>query len=487
MNTMEETPDTGEEQELPAYNEKINENDLPPKLKKLYLKADSSLETANYDYAIALLQGVLRDQPDFLVGRRKLRRASVRLKESAKKGMTLGGEGLKVMKIQGQAKKDPLGAIQALEKEVLATDPYNAQANQLLYEACDAVGLKLTAGYALETLTAGHPDNNKYFHQLGEYYMAQEEFEHAAEVYMKIRERDPSDLVAIQQEKNATAQHSMRQGGWDEEASFESLKKDSGEATKLDQANRAAMTPEMLRERIGELGQQYAADQNNINVVKDLASCYEQLDEWEQSLGYYEWAYSLSGNDPSLETKVAEIRERKVRQELAELQKFVDENPDHPDIEQHKARIAEMGSSQNEQLIEEARIRVERNPTDQQLRFSYGQHLFEGERFRDAIKHLQQAKSSPNLRIKSMLMLGKCYAKMNMLDLAADQFEEAAKDIPSMDETKKDLLYNLGLLLDQMGKKAESLDALKQIYAADYDYLDVAERVEGSYGGEGDS
>jgi tetratricopeptide (TPR) repeat protein len=481
MNTMEETPDTGEEQALPSYNEKINENDLPPKLKKLYLKADSSLETANYDYAIALLQGVLREQPDFLVGRRKLRRAAVRLKEAAKKGMTLGGESLKVMKIQGLAKKDPLAAIQALEKEVLVSDPYNAQGNQLLYEACDAVNLKLTAGYALETLTTGHPDNNKYFHQLGEYYMKEGEFEHASQVYMQIRERDPSDLVAIQQEKNATANHSMKQGGWDENASFEDLKKDKGEATKLDQANRAAMTPEMLRDRIAELGQLYAADQNDINVVKDLAKCYEELDEWETSLGYYEWAFSLSNNDPSLETKVAEIRERKVRQELGDLQTFVDQNPDHPDIEQHKARIAEMGLSQNEQLIEEARVRVERNPTDQQLRFGYGKHLFEGGRYRDAIQHLQQAKTSPNLRIKTMLMLGKCYDKMNMLDLAADQFEEAAKDVPSMDETKKDLLYNLGLLLERMDKKVESLEALKQIYAADYNYLDVAARVEGSY------
>ena len=88
-----------------------------------------------------------------------------------------------------------------------------------------------------------------------------------------------------------------------------------------------------------------------------------------------------------------------------------------------------------------------------------------------------------------MLMLGKCYDKMNMLDLAADQFEEAAKDVPSMDETKKDLLYNLGLLLERMDKKAESLEALKQIYAADYNYLDVAARVEGSYtaGGSDDS
>jgi tetratricopeptide (TPR) repeat protein len=484
MNAMEETPDTEEEQELPAYNERINETDLPPKLKKLYLKADSALETANYAYVISLLQGVLREQPDFLVGRRKLRRAAVRQKEAAKKGISLGGESLKAMKIQGQVKKDPLAAIQSLEKEVLASDPYNAQGNQLLYEACDLAGLPLSAGYALETLTTGHPDNDKYFHQLGAYYMANEEYEHAAEIYGKIRQRNPADLEAMQQEKNATAHGSMKSQNW-EGGSFEDLKKDSGEASELDQSHRAAMTPDMIEERIVELGQRYAEDQNDISVVKDLAKCYEQVDKWQEALQYYEWAFSLSNSDPSLETKVAEIRERKVRKELADLQVFVDQNPDHPDVEQYKARISEMGASQNVQLIDEARVRVERNPTDQQLRFNYGQHLFEGERYRDAIQHLQQAKSSPNLRIKTMLMLGKCYDKMNMLDLASQQFEEAAKDLLAMDDTKKDLLYNLGLLLERMDKKADSLEALKQIYAADYNYRDVAERVEGSYGDSG--
>ncbi len=482
LNTaMDDTNDTeNQEAEVPAHNEKMGERDLGPKLMKLYQKADSALETANYGYAISLLQAILAQQPAFLTGRRKLRSAAVRQKDAAKKSLNLGGDSIKVMKLQGQAKKDPAGAIVAVEKEVLATDPYNPQANLMLYEAAAATGLKLTAGFALETLTTGHPDNNKYWHQLGAYYLEQEEFEEAAKIYMQIRQRDPADLVAIQNEKNATARQSMKSQNW-EGGSFEELKKDSAEATKLDQAERAGGTPEMKRARVAELGQEYAADQNNIDVSKELAKLYAELEQWPESLQFYEWAYSLSNRDPSLERKVAQITEKKIRAEMAELQAFIDENPDHADVEQYKARIVEMNSEQNEQLIEEARIRVERNPTDPQLRFDYGQHLFNGAKFRESIKHLQQAKVSPNLRLQTMLMLGKCYEKMNILDIAAQQFSEAAKEVPGMDDLKKDLLYNLGLLYEKMGKKEESLDALKQIYSADYGYKDVADRVEGSY------
>jgi hypothetical protein len=58
---------------------------------------------------------------------------------------------------------------------------------------------------------------------------------------------------------------------------------------------------------------------------------------------------------------------------------------------------------------------------------------------------------------------------------------EAAKELLIMDATKKEVLYELANVLEKMGDKAASLDALKEIYNADYGYRDVAKRVESSY------
>jgi tetratricopeptide (TPR) repeat protein len=81
-----------------------------------------------------------------------------------------------------------------------------------------------------------------------------------------------------------------------------------------------------------------------------------------------------------------------------------------------------------------------------------------------------------------MNLLGRCYRDLGMLDLAAKQLEEAAKEITSMDATKKEIVYNLGLVYEQMGEADKSVAAMKQIYEADYGYRDVATRVESSYG-----
>ena len=50
-----------------------------------------------------------------------------------------------------------------------------------------------------------------------------------------------------------------------------------------------------------------------------------------------------------------------------------------------------------------------------------------------------------------------------------------------MDATKKEIVYNLGLVYERMGEQEKSVACMKQIYEVDYGYKDVAKRVESSY------
>ena len=68
-----------------------------------------------------------------------------------------------------------------------------------------------------------------------------------------------------------------------------------------------------------------------------------------------------------------------------------------------------------------------------------------------------------------------------MLDLAAKQLEQAAREILAMDPMKKEITYNLGLVYEAMGDAQSSITCMKQIYEVDSGYRDVASRVESSY------
>lgn len=115
------------------------------------------------------------------------------------------------------------------------------------------------------------------------------------------------------------------------------------------------------------------------------------------------------------------------------------------------------------------------------MRYELGEHLTAAGQCRDALPELQRARQNPNARLKAMNLLGQCYRELGMLDLAAKQLDDAAREMVVMDMVKKEIVYNLGLVYEKMGETGKYIDAMKQIYEADYGYRDVAARVERSY------
>ena len=51
----------------------------------------------------------------------------------------------------------------------------------------------------------------------------------------------------------------------------------------------------------------------------------------------------------------------------------------------------------------------------------------------------------------------------------------------AMNEMRKEILYLLGTLLDQAGRSAEAMARFKEIYQADINFKDVAEKINQSY------
>ena len=65
--------------------------------------------------------------------------------------------------------------------------------------------------------------------------------------------------------------------------------------------------------------------------------------------------------------------------------------------------------------------------------------------------------------------------------MAARTLQNALDKKEVMDNEKMDLHYQLGCVLEVIGKKEESIEQFKQIYERDIDYRDVADRVDAYY------
>jgi tetratricopeptide (TPR) repeat protein len=459
------------------------EKELSETQRSHWLKAVAAIELRNFGYAISLLQAILKQEPEFLTGRQLLRRTEVTKNKAAKKSFfNISTAPIAVMKAQREMKKDPKRAVEMIEK-VLEDEPYHRQANLVLKEAAVAAGWPEISVFALRTLLENHPRDVKLLHQLGRLYHETGQNEAEVEVYNRINEIDPLDAEALRLCKDASARASMTTGGWTQAESYRDLIKDKEVAISLEQQSRMQLAGESLDRQIAETYTLHQAQPENVDLARRLGALNEQKNEIEAATAWYQYAADLTkGVDAGLVRKVSDLRMKLFEREIAGHEEFLSTHG--ADDEQYPKRSEELTIARKKRaeiLIDDARQRLERNPTDLKLRFELGAYLVGAGQFREALPELQRARQNPNARLKAMNLLGHCYRELGMLDLAAKQLENAAGEILSMDAMKKEIVYNLGLVYERMSEREKSLHCMKQIYEADYGYKDVAARVESSY------
>jgi tetratricopeptide (TPR) repeat protein len=459
------------------------EKELSEDQRAHWLKAVAAIELRNFGYAISLLQGILKQEPQFLTGRQLLRRTEVtRLKSAKKKFFNVSTASVTVMKAQREMKKDAKRAVELIEK-ILEDEPYNKQANLALKDAAVAAGWLETGVFALQTLLEENARDTKLLHELARLYHELGESEREVEIYNRISAIDPADAAAMRLGKDASARDSMKSGGWGAAASYRDLIKDKEAAVSLEQQSRMQLTEESLGRQIAEVYALHEAEPQNVDVARRLGALSEQKDDLDAAIAWYRYASDLThGSDPGLIRKISDLGVKVTEREIAALEESIANSAgDTMVLAEKTSALAAAKKRRAEMLIDEARKRVERNPTDLQFRFELGEHLMNAGHFREGLPELQRARQNPNARLKAMNALGRCYRELGMFDLAARQLEEAAREIATMDVTKKEIVYNLGLVYERMGNREKSLACMKQIYEADYGYKDVATRVESSY------
>jgi tetratricopeptide (TPR) repeat protein len=459
------------------------EKELSETQRSLWLKAVSAIELHNFGYAISLLQEILKQEPEFLTGRQLLRRAEVTKTKSAKKSFfSISTAPIAVMKAQREIKKDPKRAVELLEK-VLEDEPYNRKANLVLKEAALAAGWPEIGVFALRTVLEENSRDVKVLHELGRLYHQLGDSDQEEEIYNQITAINPLEAEALRLGKDASAHASMKRGGWTQAESYRDLIKDKEVAISLEQQSRMRLTGESLDQQIAETYAHHKQEPQNIDLARRLGALNEQKEDFEAAIGWYQYAADLTkGADAGLVRRVSDLKIKSLEREIAVHEEFLAMHGGAGELSAKKAEQLNAAKARRaEILIEHARERVARNPTDLQLRFELGENLFNAGQFREAVPELQRARQNPHARLKAMNLLGCCYSELEMLDLAVKQLEEASSEILSMDATKKEIVYNLGLVYERMGDPDKSVTCMKQIYEVDYGYKDVARRVESSY------
>jgi len=458
-------------------------NQLPPELRRLFTKAAEAAQRDNHDYALTLFCQILEKEPGLVEGRRALRQAQAAKGGNSgggffKKMISGAGSSPQIAKAKMSLGRNPAEAM-AIAEQVLNSDPYNSYAHRIVVDAARALELPQTAVLSLEVMALHSPKDKalviEFANTVAEAGCPANTAEQLLEELIRANTYDP-DL--LQAQKNLSAHKTLDEGGYgaleDGTGSYRDILRNKDEAVHLEQQQRVQKSEDVTQRLIDEYEQRLPAEPENQKLLRSLAELYTQKNKFDQALEMY-IRLSQLGADATLDKAIADTKVRQFNFNIAQLNPF---------SEGHAEKVAQIETEKTAFQLEECRKRVEKYPTDLAIRFDLAQFYFQAGKIGEAIAEFQKAQQNPHKRIAAMSGLAQCFGKRKMFDLAAKTLQNAIKEKPVFDDEKKDLVYQLGCMLEGLGKKDEAVEQFKLIYEMDISYRDVSAKVDAYYAGQ---
>lgn len=454
---------------------------IPFPTKELYDKGIAAVQKRNLDYAVTLFMQVLKLEPGLYEAREALR-ATQHQRASGKTSFfrKFVGSASAITRGQMALRSSPQEAL-VIAEEVLNDDPANVAAHELLAEAAIAAGFPKTAILSLEVAFKTKPTDRKLALNLADAHSLLGNRARAEKILRDLLETTPGDPALNEKLKNVLADRTMREQGYDQaesgEGSYRNLIRDKAEAVALEQANRTVKDADVAAGLIAGHEARLAAEPGNLRLMREIAELCRQQGDFDRAAAYYQRILDTSSiNDPLILQLLRDTR-------IAQFDQRLQAVP--ADAADRDAQLAAIRSERTAWQIDDAKHRADANPTDLGIRFELGELYFHAGRIGEAIAELQKGQNNPNRRIAAMNLLAQCFAKRNMNDLAVRKFREALKEKPVFDEEAKELAYQLGSVLEKMGKADEAIEEFKRIYEQDVGYRDVMAKVDSYYAAQG--
>lgn len=446
--------------------------DLAQKAQNFTNRGRQALETGRYELAVDMLMEAVSAAPDILETRKLLRAAQIaNFKKNGKVGFGAKlGYMMARQKILGLVKKGKGVEAMAEAEKLLCQNPLDADNIEAAVKAAEAAG---KAEHAAISVEAAYECSNKdpsLLERVATYYTMAKRWDKVRDAYQKLSEMKPGDQRVMQLLKNAEAQATMN-SGWTEtvgkKGGFQTLIANKEQAAKLDAANKAVVTGDDAELLIQEKLKQIEAEPKNMNARRALARIYIQGKRFYEAIDVLQQAIEVSGTmDPELDRMLSQTKVQYYDQQIEALRANGQEDD-----------AVALEGEKNQFVFDDLAARVERYPNDLHLRFELGKQYFTYGYYDDALTHLQLAQKSPKDRLWALYYLAMCFLAQDQVDMGVMQLETARDAIPTMDDLKKKVVYQLGLCAEASGDLEKAYQYYKDVYSSDVGFEDLSERM----------
>lgn len=454
---------------------------LDPRHQKLIDNARVALERGNLDYVLEVTAQVLRTAPGCLPVRRLQRVAQLRQARGKGGGFMakMTGSLSTAPFMFAGAKKDPAKLLESAEG-LLAKDPNNVGALKLLAEAAGGLGLPETVAFALDAVRELEPENRANLLALGEAWLTAGKPTEALKIADDILRTKPTDADAQNLMRKASVAQTVTKHSWENQSSYRDKLRDEAQAVSLEQGAKVVAGDAMTQRLLDEALARVTKEPLNLNHYRSVAQAYRQLGNLDEALVWVRKARQqpTGKTDAALEKQESELATAVVDQRVKAAEAAVAANAGDA-LAQEKLAAAKKELADFK--LTESKRYVERYPNDYAARYALGALLLESGQTDAAIAQFQQAQKGPQVRVASLVGLGRSFKAKKLYDLAVAQLNTAKNELAQMDDTKKDVIYELGSCYELMGRPDAAIEEFKTIYSEDIGFRDVADKINAFY------
>jgi tetratricopeptide (TPR) repeat protein len=462
----------------------VSVTSLPTRIHRQVDHARTALDRGNAEYAVNLCRDILYEHPGCLPVRRLLRAAQTKHFKQRNPLVSRARAGVlalfKMPYARAVLKRTPSRAMHAAEA-VLGFDPTHIGALHVLADAATAHDLPETASFTLEAVCELRPNDRSARVRLANAYIAAGRTADAVAIADQLLRDKPADLDLQDLAKRASVAQSIAAGRWNSgSGTYRDKLRDEDLAVSLEQASKAVNSEDMTRRLVAEAAARVELEPGNLAHYRVAVNGHRSLGEFDAALAWVARARAtpVGAVDAGLEKLETDLRIALLEQKADSRRDAVLAAGDLPDRDQELAGIyREMTALR----IDSLRALTEKYPSEFSYKFELGKLLQISGRIDQAVQQFQLAQRHPKLRLPAVVALGECFRAKRLFDLAAEQFTLAKAEMATLDDEKKDVLYQLASCYEAMGDSGRAFDEYKIIYSADIAFRDVASKIDGFY------
>jgi len=460
--------------------EEIKVSQLDPRQIKQLDAADKA-QNADSSYSCEIYSAILKQSPGCLELRKRLRFQQLKSLSQSAKGLSslIGKVTSAPFLFRAKADKDPEKSLSGAE-ELIAKNPGNTAAHQMLAIAAQSLGMLNTVVFAYETILKFQPKDLAILKKLAFAHLEAGNPDAVIATGNAILKINPSDGDAEDIMKKASVAVAMNQGKWEGSTDFRDQLKDKDEAASLEQSAKTVTDAKGLEELIRKTYELIQTEPGNLTNYRQLSDYYQRYGDLQNAIAWIQQArkQETGKGDVSLEEKERQLTLSYYDDLIDQWQKALSNDPQNSQI---SSGLEKAKATRKQYQHEQLESLVKRYPNDYVYRFELGCLLFEVGSFDQCLPHFQLAQRNANVRLDAILYLGRAYSRKRFFDLAVEQFNILKNEIQIMDDRKKDAVYELGCCFEAMEQTEKAIEEFKHIYSSDISFRDVADKINAFY------